>query len=309
MADNRGLGPFLAIAAALGFAGKAIFIKLVYASSPGMDAVTLLALRMMFALPFFALLYAIGAKQAGAVALVRRDLGIMALLGFLGYYFASFLDFWGLQFISATLERLILFTYPAWILLFSAMFFGQPVKPRQTIALLVSGSGLALAFLADVHADRTALVRGASLVFASSVVYAVFLIGSGRIVGRAGSLRFASLSVTFSSVFVFAHFFATHPAKALLDQSPRVMWLSFLLGLLATALPIWWTAEAIRRIGPGRVGIIGTVGPIATIWLGHWTVGEPVTALQMAGAALVLAGVTLVSLGSPPSAAAIVPQD
>jgi drug/metabolite transporter (DMT)-like permease len=296
------LGPFLAIIAALGFAGKAIFIKLVYAASPTMDAVTLLALRMLYALPFFAVLYWAGTRQPGAEPLETRDFGAMAILGFLGYYLASFFDFWGLQFISAALERLILFTYPAWILIFSSVVFRQHIKARQGVALLISGSGLALAFLADIHVNRDALIKGSALVLLSSLIYAGFLIGSSRIVGRAGSLRFASVSVTFSALFVFAHFLATHPARTLIDQSAHVHWLSFLLGLIATALPIWWTAEAIRRIGPGRVGIIGTVGPIATIWLGHWTVGEPVTMLQIVGAVLVLVGVTLVSLGNPQQA-------
>lgn len=283
--------------AALGFAGKAIFIKLVYAASPSMDAITLLALRMLYALPLFAVLYWIGTRQTGALPLRSRDVGWIGLLGFLGYYLASFLDFWGLRFISAALERLILFTYPAWILIFSSLFLDQPIRPRQTAALVLSGAGLALAFFADIAVSRDALWKGSALVFGSSVVYAVFLIGSGKVVGRSGSLRFASLSVAFSSVFVFTHFLALHPARLVWDQPSRIHWFSFLLGLLATALPIWWTAEAIRLIGPGRVGIIGTVGPIATIWLGHWTVGEPVTSLQVAGAILVLAGVTLVSLG------------
>jgi drug/metabolite transporter (DMT)-like permease len=291
------LGPFLAIVAALGFAGKAIFIKLVYSASPGMDAVTLLALRMLFALPFFAVLYWAGARSEGAQPVSRRDLGILAALGFLGYYLASFLDFWGLQYISAALERLILFTYPAWILLFSACFLGQPLRARHLTALTLSALGLAVSFAADVR-DSVDLWKGSGLVLASSVVYAMFLIGSGRIVGRVGALRFSALAVAFSSFFVFAHFLVTHPPTAL-QQPPRILWLCFLLGLVATALPIWWTLEAIRRIGPGRVGIIGTVGPVATIFLGHWTVGEPFTILQLLGAALVLAGVTIVSGGTP----------
>lgn len=296
------MGPFLAIVAALGFAGKAIFIKLVYAASPEMDAVTLLALRMLFALPFFAVLYWVGMRQPGARVIERRDLAAMAALGFLGYYFASFLDFWGLQFISAALERLILFTYPAWILIFSAIVFHQRVRPRQWVALALSGAGLGMAMLADLRLERSSLLQGSLLVLLSSLVYAAFLIGSSRVVGRVGSLRFASIAVACSSVFVFAHFLAAHPARLLINQPPRILWLGFLLGFLATALPIWWTAEAIRRIGPGRVGVIGTIGPIATIWLGHWTVGEPVTGLQVGGAILVLAGVTLVSLGNPQQA-------
>lgn len=287
------MGPFLAIIAALGFAGKAIFIKLVYAGSPTMDASTLLALRMIFALPFFAVLYWVGSRRNDARPLTTRDLRLLAMLGFVGYYFASFLDFWGLQYITAALERLILFTYPAWILLFSAMFLGQPLRSRHVFALLISGTGLAVSFVADVQSSAN-LWKGSGLVLASSLLYALFLIGSGRVVGRIGSLRFSALAVTFSSTFVFAHFFATHPASALM-QSPRILWLCFLLGLVATALPIWWTLEAIRLIGPGRVGIIGTVGPIATIFLGHWTVNEPFTALQLAGAVLVLAGVSIVS--------------
>ena len=290
------MGPFLAIIAALGFAGKAIFIKLVYAASPQMDAVTLLALRMLFALPFFAVLYWIGARREGANPITQRDLGMLALLGFFGYYLASFLDFWGLQYITAALERLILFTYPAWILLFSAMFLGQPLRPRHLLALALSAAGLAVSFAADVQYSAN-LWKGSLLVLGSSLVYAMFLIGSARLVGRIGSLRFSALAVTFSSAFVFAHFLFTHPVDALV-QPPRILWLSFLLGLIATALPIWWTQEAIRLIGPGRVGIIGTVGPVATIFLGHWTVNEPITVLQLAGAGLVLAGVTIVSGGA-----------
>jgi len=291
------LGPFLAIAAALGFAGKAIFIKLVYAASPGMDASSLLALRMVYALPFFALLYWIGARQPDALPLGRGDVGRVAVLGFLGYYLASFFDFLGLQYISAALERLILFTYPAWVLIFSAILFGQPIRARQGFALALSGTGLALAFLSDIATSKDAIWKGSLLVLVSSLVYSTFLIGSGKIVGRVGSLRFASLSSAFAAMFVFGHFLIQHPARALVEQPARIHWFGFLLGLLATALPIWWTAEAIRLIGPGRVSIIGTVGPIATIGLGHWTVGEPVTAMQIAGAVLVLAGVTLVSMG------------
>lgn len=296
------LGPFLAIIAALGFAGKAIFIKLVYAASPQMDAVTLLALRMLFALPVFGLLYWIGSRREGANPISARDMGILAMLGFFGYYLASFLDFWGLQYITAALERLILFTYPAWILLISAMFLGQPLRARHLLALALSAAGLAVSFAADVQYSAN-LWKGSLLVLSSSLVYAVFLIGSGRLVGRIGSLRFSALAVTFSSVFVFAHFLLTHPAGALV-QPPRILWLSFFLGLIATALPIWWTQEAIRLIGPGRVGIIGTVGPVATIFLGHWTVNEPITAMQLAGAGLVLAGVTIVSGGSSAKKAA-----
>ncbi len=287
------MGPLLAIVSALGFAGKAIFIKLIYAGSPAMDAVTLLALRMLFALPFFAVLFWVGARRESAKPIATRDLGLLALLGFLGYYLASWLDFWGLQYITAALERLILFTYPAWILLFSAMFLGQPLRARQVTALLISAAGLAISFAADIRTSRD-LWKGSALVLASSLIYALFLIGSGRVVGRVGSLRFSALAVTFSSAFVFAHFFLTHPVTAL-RQPPKILWLCFLLGFVATALPIWWTLEAIRRIGPARVGIIGTVGPVATIFLGHWTVDEPVSALQLAGAALVLAGVTIVA--------------
>ena len=287
------MGPFLAVVAALGFAGKAIFIKLIYAASPQMDAVTLLALRMLFALPFFAVLYWIGSRREGAKPISRRDLGLLALLGFFGYYLASFLDFWSLQYITAALERLILFTYPTWILLFSAMFLGQPLRPRHLLALALSAAGLAVSFAADVQYSAN-LWKGSLLVLGSSLVYAMFLIGSGRVVGRVGSLRFSALAVTFSSGFVFTHFLLTHPVAALV-QPPPILWLSFFLGLIATALPIWWTLEAIRLIGPSRVGIIGTVGPVATIFLGHWTVNEPITAMQLIGAALVLGGVTIVS--------------
>lgn len=296
-------GTLFALLAAFGFSMKAILVKLAYAWQP-VDAVTLLALRMLLALPFF-LALAWQARERGAATPLRaRDWLRLAWLGLTGYYLASILDFWGLQHINAGLERLILFLYPTLVVVLGAWLSRRTVARRERWALALSYGGIALAFLSDLRlaADRGALILGSALVFGSAVSYALYLLASGDTIARLGSRRTAAYGMLISTVLVLAQFAFTQPLAALRQPWP-IYGLALAMAVFSTVLPAVLLAEAIKRIGAGRVAMIGSAGPIITIYLGVVLLGEPATAVQLLGAGLVLAGVLLVTLpGRPPAA-------
>jgi drug/metabolite transporter (DMT)-like permease len=290
-----------AAAAQFGFAAKAIFIKLAYALHPALDAVTLLALRMIFSLPFFLLMTWWARRESKGVApapLTRSDWGYVLLLAFIGYYLSSFLDFWGLQYISAGLERLILFTNPTIVVMISALFMARPITRRVALALLVSYVGLGLAYWHDLvlSNDISALVGGTLLVFAAAVCYAVYMVVGTGLTRRIGSMRFTAYMMLVATVFVFAQFLIMRPLSAL-DLPMKIYVYGLCLAVFSTAVPVWMMAEALKRIGASDASMIGSVGPVLTIFLGAAFLGEHISALQLLGAALVLGGVAMISLG------------
>ena len=294
-------GALFAAAAQFGFAAKAIFIKLAYAAQPGLDAVTLLALRMIFSLPFF-LLMAWWARReskgAAPMPLTRSDWGYVLLLGFVGYYLSSFLDFWGLQYISAGLERLILFTNPTIVVVMSALFMARPITRRVALALVVSYAGLGLAYWHDLVLtnDTTALVTGTVLVFFAAICYAVYMVVGTGLTRRIGSMRFTSYMMLVATVLVLAQFIIMRPLSAL-DLPMKIYAYGVGLAVFATAAPVWMMAEALKRIGAADASMIGSVGPVLTIFLGAAFLGEQISVLQLVGAALVLGGVMMISMG------------
>lgn len=295
MASNRlaSGGIALAIIAALGFSAKAIFVKLAYASAP-VEAVTLLALRMAFSLPVFLW---VGLRESrNATPLTRRDWTAVVVLGLLGYYGASILDFLGLQYITAGLERLILFTYPTLTLLLGALLYGQAIGRREWGAVALCYLGIAAAFAHDLNlsAETSVVWTGAGFVFASSLSYALYLSGSGPMLARIGVARFTALAMLVSTAATLGHFFATQPLSALVQPLP-IYGYGLAMALLSTVIPVFAQSAAIRRIGSGRAALIGTVGPLMTIAFGWWLLGESISTWQIAGAALVVAGVVLVS--------------
>lgn len=282
-----------AVLAALGFSAKAIFIKIAYTTAR-IDSISLLSLRMLFSLPFFLAMAWWGGR--GRAPLTLRDWGLLSWFGFLGYYFSSFLDFLGLQYISAALERLILFTYPAVVLLLSSLMYGRSIHGREILALLISFSGIAVVFVQDLKITESprALWIGSALVFATSLTYSFYLVGNTSLIRRLGATRFTGMAASISSVFVLGHFLAMHSPGDL--HIPASLYVTVLaLALVSTAIPIWMTSEALRLIGPNRVAIISSIGPILTIWMGALFLGETVNAVTYLGAILVLAGVALVT--------------
>ena len=280
----------LAIAGSVLFSGKAIVVKLAYRY--GVDPATLLALRMAFSLPFFVAAYAWSA--GGAAPLAAADHRRLITIGLLGYYAASYLDFLGLQHISAALERLILYLSPTLVLLMSALFLGKRFDRRDVIALALAYAGIVLAFWHDARFEGGRVVLGSALVFGSAFCYAAYLVLSGQLVRRVGAIRLTSYAMTVSALAVFAQFLLLNPMASLAQPTP-VYWLSLLNAVLCTVLPVFATMLAVERIGAGRTSLAAMVGPVATIGLATIFLGEAVSAWQVAGTALVLAGVYVLS--------------
>ncbi|HEY9067002.1 MAG TPA: DMT family transporter, partial [Burkholderiaceae bacterium] len=275
-------GLLLATLGAIAFSGKAIIVKLAYRY--GVDAVTLITYRMLFALPLFLVLAWWAGR--GQPALTRRDGIVIFGLGFTGYYLASFLDFAGLAFISASFERLILYLNPTLVLLLGLVLFKRRVTAKQLLALAVSYGGVLLVFGHEVNFQGGNAALGAGLVFASAASYAVYLVYSGEEVKRLGALRLTGLATTVACLLCILQFIVLRPVSAL-AVAPEVIWLSVLNATACTALPVLAVMMAIERIGPALTSQAGMIGPMSTITMGVVFLGEPFTPLLVAGTALV----------------------
>ena len=283
-------GLLLATLGAIAFSGKAIIVKLAYRH--GVDAVTLIMYRMLFALPMFLLLAWWAGR--GKPALTKRDKLAVLGLGFTGYYLASFLDFAGLAYISASLERLILYLNPTLVLALGLVVFKRKVTQRQLIALAVSYCGVLLVFGHEATLVGTHVALGAALVFGSAVSYAVYLVYSGEEVRRLGALRLTGLATTVACVLCIVQFLVLRPMSAF-AVAPQVIWLSVLNATVCTFAPVLMVMMAIERIGATLAAQTGMVGPMSTILMGVLILGEPFTAWVAAGTLLVLAGIWLLA--------------
>lgn len=256
--------------------------------------------RMVFALPLFLLLAWWAGR--GKPPLTARDWRVVAGLGFTGYYLASFLDFLGLQYVSAAFERLILYLNPTIVLALSVLLFKARVTRRQLVALAVSYSGVLLVFGHEARFAGADAVLGALLVFGSAVSYAVYLCYSGAEVQRLGALRLTGLVSTVACLLCIAQFLLLRPLSAAL-VAPEVLWLSVLNATLCTFAPVLMVMMAVERIGATLTAQTGMVGPLSTILLGVWLLDEPFTGWVLAGTLLVLGGIWLLARArvAPPS--------
>ncbi len=279
-------GLLLAAAGSIAFSGKAIIVKLAYRH--GVDAITLVMLRMLFAVPFFiAMAWWAG---RGKPALTRADcLGVLGL-GFSGYYLSSYLDFLGLQYISASFERLILYLNPTLVLILGWVLYKRKITYRQAVAMAVSYSGVMLVFGHEVSLVGENVALGAMLVFGSAVSYAIYLSYSGQLVQRLGSLRLAGLATTVACFFCILQFVLLKPMSAL-DVAPQVVYLSMLNATACTVLPVLMVMMAIERIGPGLASQIGMIGPMSTLSMGAFWLDETFNMWILMGTVLVLGGV------------------
>jgi drug/metabolite transporter (DMT)-like permease len=285
---GRGAGLALAALGAIAFSGKAIIVKLAYRH--GVDAVTLIMLRMLFALPLF--LGMAWWAGRGRAALTRRDWVGVAGLGFSGYYLSSFLDFAGLAYITASLERLILYLNPTLVLLLGWVIYRRRITAWQAAGMAISYAGALLVFGHEVTLGQTrAAAWGTLLVFLSAVSYALYLIASGEFVKRLGSLRLVGLATSVACVLCIVQFLLLRPIGSVLALAPPVIWLSLLNATVCTALPVLAVMMAIERIGPAMAAQTGMVGPVSTILMGVVILGEPFTAWTATGTLLVIAGI------------------
>ena len=287
-------GPLLAMAGAVAFSGKAIIVKLAYRH--GVDAISLITLRMLVALPFF--LAMVWWSGRGRPGLGWHQRGMVLLLGFLGYYLASLLDFLGLQYISASLERLILYLSPAVVLLLSSLLLGQRTRARQWLAMAVAYAGLLLVFGHELQLSGPQVWLGGALVLGSTLSYALYLLYSGQALRSMGASRLTGWASSVACGLCLAQFAALRPLlplAGLFDWPAAVLWLSLLNGTVCTVLPVWLVMRAIETIGPARTSQYGMVGPVSTLVLGVLVLGEPFTAWVAVGSLCVLAGVTLLA--------------
>ena len=283
-------GLALATAGSIAFSGKAIIVKLAYRH--GVDAVTLIMYRMLFALPLFAAIAWWAGR--GRPGLTARDWRVVAGLGFSGYYLASFLDFAGLAYISAGLERLVLYLNPTLVLLIGRVLFKRRVERAQLLALAASYAGVLLVFGHEAHLAGSHVALGAALVFGSAVSYALYLAFSGEEVKRLGALRLTGLATTVACVLCIGQFVVLRPMSAAL-VAPEVIWLSVLNATLCTFAPVLMVMMAIERVGATVAAQTGMVGPLSTILMGVVILGEPFTGWVAAGTVLVLAGIWLLA--------------
>jgi drug/metabolite transporter (DMT)-like permease len=284
-------GPLLAMAGAVAFSGKAIIVKLAYRH--GVDAITLIMLRMAVALPFFLLM--VWWTGRGRPALPLRDKAAAAALGFSGYYLSSYLDFLGLQYVSASLERLILYLTPAVVLLLSWALYGRRASGAQWAAMALGYGGLLLVFGHELTLDGPRVALGGALVVASTLSYAGYLLYSGEVVRRIGSLRLTGWASSVACALCLLQFALLRPVAGLATLAPPVAWLSLLNGTACTVLPVLLVMMAIERIGSARAAQYGMVGPITTIALGVLILGEPFTVWVAAGTVCVLGSVALLA--------------
>lgn len=284
-------GLAIAVAGAILFSAKAIVAKLIYRYP--VDAVLLITFRMLFALPLFA---AVALWKARSEApLSNQDRMRIVVLGLIGYYLSSFLDFLGLQYISAGLERLILFLTPSFVLLMSFLFYRRRVTWLEWAALLISYLGTVLVFLHDVRLGGSNVGLGSALVLGAAISYALYLMLSGELVSRVGAMRLVAYAMCVSCAACIVQFLLLRPWPILLQQPAAVYGLSVINAVFCTVLPVFMTMVAVARIGPATAAQAGMVGPVSTLFLGALILAEPVTAIQLTGTGLVLAGIYLIS--------------
>jgi len=289
-------GVLIALCGTLCFSVKAIFIKLAYREST-VDAATLLALRMIFSVPFFVVTAAYSSSKATNVKFTGKQWAYVAVVGCMGYYISSMFDFVGLKYVSAGIERLILFIYPTFVLLFSSVIFKQKVKPLQWLALVVTYLGLGVAFFGDIDfssSQNSNFVFGSIMIFICAITYAFYIIGSGQLIPQVGASKFNSYAMSFASIGVLTHFLVTSSAASLQLQ-PIIYLYGFLMAIISTVIPSYLVSAAINRIGPGNAAIVSSVGPVSTIFLASIFLQESITIWQLIGTALILTGVLIIS--------------
>jgi drug/metabolite transporter (DMT)-like permease len=301
-ADVPIAGFIITLLGAILFSTKAIIVKLAFGATHT-DALTLLTLRMVFALPFYVAVAFLVSGQKTNVRMTRSQWGGVLVLGALGYYVSSLLDFMGLQYVSAGLERLILFLYPSFVVFINAVFFKQRITSIQKWALLLTYLGIAIAYVGELTIDtsKQGLYLGSFLVFLCAITYSIYIAGSGKLIPVVGANKFTAYAMLAATAGIFGHFVVAGHRELLAASRP--LW-GYGLGLaiLSTVLPSFLISQGLKRIGANNVAIISGIGPISTIAQAHFFLREPIFAAQIGGTMLVVIGVLLLSWKRSPRA-------
>jgi len=287
-------GFFLAFSGTALFSFKSIFIKLAY--QQGLDTNSVLMLRMAISLPFY--LGIMGyqyRKKYFPHAAIKKDFILILFLGFIGYFLASWFDLKGLEYISAGLERLTLFTYPIFVSILGALFFHIPLNKKIIISLVLTYLGLWIVFNQELSENPGNATTGVSLVMLSALSYSFYVLLGKNVIHRIGSLWFTSLAMSISSIFVLIYYGFFFEFSSLIISYEAWFWV-VLLAVVSTVVPSFMLSEAIAKIGPAQTGIIGTLGPIITIILAVYILNDPFSLYHMIGVALVISGVMLLTI-------------
>lgn len=296
-------GFLITLVGAILFSTKAILVKLAFGATHT-DALTLLMLRMVFSLPFYATVAFLVSAQKSNVRMTRQQWSGVLVLGVLGYYVSSLLDFMGLQYVSAGLERLILFLYPSFVVFINAVFFKQRITSIQKWALLLTYLGIVIAYVGEltIDASKQGFFLGSFLVFLCAVTYSMYIAGSGKLIPVVGANKFTAYAMLAATAGIFSHFAVAGQGEVL--AASRTLW-GYGLGLaiFSTVLPSFLISQGLKRIGANNVAIISGIGPISTIAQAHFFLHEPIFAAQIGGTVLVVVGVLLLSWKRPAATA------
>jgi drug/metabolite transporter (DMT)-like permease len=289
-------GFIIAFIGAVLFSTKAVIVKKAFADIR-VDALSLLALRMVCSLPFYLFAFWLAQQKQNVLPLTKKQWINVVALGLFGYYLSSYFDFVGLQYISAGLERLILFLYPTFVVIINAVYFKQKITKLQATALMLTYAGIATAFLGELSLDvsNPGFFKGSLLVFICAITFSIYLAGSGRMVPAIGATRFTAYAMLAATAGVFVHFIAQGNWDVFKNSGTDVWGYGLLLAVAATVLPSFLIAAAMKKIGANNVAIVSCIGPVSTILQAHFVLGEKIFAVQLIGTALVVAGVLLAS--------------
>ena len=294
VANNALYGLVCVLIATLGLSFKAILIKLVYSSDPTIDAATVLMLRFLFALPFFILILWFAGQKTEFQRIAVKDIAILFVLGVVGFYVSAILDFAALTYISASIERLILFLYPTFVVIISLFVRPEEISARLIVALLLSYVGIVIVFAGQTQALASNEITGAFMVFSAALVFAVYTVMSVKPIREHGSIRFTAYAMLSATAASVTHTFSTH-SVSVLQQSMDVYLLILLMAVFSTVLPLLLMAEGVKRIGASSSSVISTSGPPITLGFAFVFLGESMTPVQLAGSVFVLAGVFFVT--------------
>jgi drug/metabolite transporter (DMT)-like permease len=284
------VGIIFVVISALGFSIKSILFKLTFLENP--NPILILALRMAFSLPFFlAGIY----FQKEKLKIGRTIYFQILILGILGYYFASIFDFYGLEYISAGVERVILFTYPTIVVLLNFIFYRKPFNKKEILALILTYGGILSIFMGgDFFLDKNKLY-GVLWVFLCAISYAGYLVGSGKLIPLVGASLYTSLAMSVAAVSVLVHYCIQFPVLDIFDQSIKIYILSFSMAIFSTVIPVFLLSQGIIRIGSQKTAIISSLGPVSTLYLANIFLGEVVSSTEIIGTLVLISGVLLIS--------------
>lgn len=288
------IGFIIAFLGAVLFSTKAIIVKLSFANT-AVSPIALLALRMLFSLPFYLVIAYFSSNKKNNIRLTPKEWFYVSLIGLMGYYISSLLDFLGLQYVSAGMERLILFLYPTFAVLINAWLFKQAINTKQKIALVLCYAGIGLAYFGEIGIqDANAnFIWGSIMIFICAITYSIYLVGSGQLIPKVGATKFTAFAMLAASVGVFAHFAVATSYQSIALNNTLVFY-SFLLAIVATVIPSFMISYGMKTIGANNTAIITSIGPVSTILQAHFILGEKIFLEQVLGTVLVMSGVLLI---------------